>query len=97
MKTYDKTVIDSIRDFRRRVLENDIVLGIIGDYHISDNTILEALSKSLPMKPQRNWVFLDNSYELGDCPTCSSLVDSEEQKNYCSWCGQALDWSEENE
>ena len=30
-------------------------------------------------------------YEYGECPTCG--VFSDKSKNYCSNCGQALDWN----
>lgn len=46
----------------------------------------EALKKQIPRKPVevRNEIV---------CPTCKTLVGS---SPYCRYCGQALDWSDNN-
>lgn len=46
----------------------------------------EALEKQIPRKPVevRNEIV---------CPTCKTLVGS---SPYCRYCGQALDWSDNN-
>lgn len=52
-------------------------------------------------KPKRPMAILNGKH--GVCPCCESLVSQYEISNgekeipHCKWCGQALDWSEENE
>ncbi len=46
----------------------------------------ELVKKSTPMKP----TFVE-SYPSGECPNCNESIGS---RNYCSNCGQAIDWSE---
>ena len=46
----------------------------------------EALDKQIPKKPAVNMA------EYGVCPTCGRSIDTD----YCIYCGQALDWSEED-
>ena len=66
---------------------------------IDDKTALEmaiqALEKQVPKKVVN---FMLNDGKLikvfkGICPYCQCIVTNE----YCSRCGQALDWSDENE
>ena len=56
----------------------------------------EALEKQIPKKPQTATYFYGFKYS---CPACSKTLcfDFDEQKEYCPECGQALDWSDENE
>ena len=55
---------------------------------------IEALEKQIPKKPR---FYAHNYY----CTECGNLVGNNEFKwqrfLYCDKCGQALDWSEENE
>lgn len=38
----------------------------------------------------------DNTYLNGNCPNCHYIVDSTNMvEKYCQYCGQALDWSED--
>lgn len=86
----DKTVVDSIRDFRRRVLEDDLIKGIVRDYNIADSVIIEALAKSIPMKPI-------GGREVMECAVCDSALELSCLNNrpkFCYDCGQALDWSD---
>lgn len=60
---------------------------------------IEALEKQIPKKPlKQEFYFLD--FRLV-CPECKkSIVNvwnkAEYKPNYCHYCGQALDWSENN-
>ena len=68
---------------------------------IDDKTALEmaiqALEKQVPKKP-----IVKTSYICGKkyyCSECKHYIcaDCNTKKSYCSNCGQALDWSDENE
>ena len=52
---------------------------------------IKALEKR---KPKRLIKFGEDHY---DCPDCMKRFNGFVQFRYCSGCGQALDWSEENE
>lgn len=60
---------------------------------------IEALEKQVPMKP----VLKGLSY--GDlnggfaeyCSKCDIMIESMDWEKYCPNCGQAIDWSVENE
>ena len=52
---------------------------------------IEALEKQIPKKP----------YDIVHCPLCKIEVELQpidtEQVTYCLHCGQAIDWSEQND
>lgn len=50
--------------------------------------VQEAIEKQKPKKPTNKQI-----EGIGDCPMCKSSVLS--QLEYCLFCGQKLDWSEE--
>lgn len=57
------------------------------------------LNKQIPVRPIE--FFTGNEYEC-KCPKCGGLLDTPndvvvECIQYCGWCGQKLDWSEEDE
>ena len=52
----------------------------------------EALEKQMPKKPIEKYVDHDDA-EAGLCPFCNEGVD--EKMNFCSYCGQAIDWSDD--
>jgi len=63
---------------------------------------IEALQKQLPQKPYIQVVEIDYyEHDCVKCPNCDSLLGyassclNEEayQDDYCSKCGQSLDWS----
>lgn len=57
---------------------------------------VEALEKQIPKKPLDGIDFARNEYRI--CCECSAIVkDGEWRANYCPDCGQAIDWSENNE
>ena len=60
-------------------------------------TAKEALEKQLPKKPFERHHAIDGLYEVkwGLCHTCEEVISDD--KKYCPNCGQAIDWSEEDE
>ncbi len=62
----------------------------------------QALEKQIPKKPDIYGDGYDNNgnliYDTYDCPNCHTSYEIEcEKYDYCPCCGQALNWSEENE
>lgn len=66
------------------------------------NTIIESLTKQTPQKVTHEATLIRDT----TCPRCKNVVGSyidfngvktKVQYQYCSICGQALDWSDENE
>lgn len=60
-------------------------------------TAIEALEKQLPKKVNYEGAFINNGftrYRMAKCPTCERWYRSNDENNYCSGCGQKLDWSE---
>lgn len=60
---------------------------------------IEALEKQMPKKPTFEGNGFDRNgniiYDIWICPCCGEKyeVDYDDYK-YCPWCGQALDWSD---
>lgn len=54
-------------------------------------TAMQALEKQMPKKPIRLLY-----HEVGDCPFCETTVYISED-GFCPSCGQALDWSDNDE
>lgn len=71
------------------------------DLYPYEDAICSALKKQIPMKP----IILDGcvaieaggkSYEIyGLCPCCRTPIVQRVEPPYCTNCGQAVDWSEE--
>ena len=53
---------------------------------------IEALEKQIQKKPIEKYTDYDGT-EAGLCPFCNEGVD--EKMNFCSYCGQAIDWSDD--
>lgn len=77
---------------------------MVGDYDKSIydrdkealQTAITALEKQMPKKVLNLMLNADGKTTKvfkGICPCCQCIVTNE----YCSRCGQALDWSDENE
>ena len=52
---------------------------------------INAINKRIPKKPIEKFAFSDD-IEAGLCPLCNEGVN--EEMNFCSYCGQAIDWEE---
>lgn len=60
-------------------------------------TAIEALEKQLAKRVNYEGAFINNGftrYQMAKCPTCERWYRSNDENNYCSGCGQELDWSE---
>lgn len=58
---------------------------------------IEALEKQLPKRVNYEGAFINSGftrYQMAKCPTCERWYSSNDEINYCSGCGQKLDWSE---
>ena len=70
-----------------------------GSYEEDKKLISELVDKATSKKP----IFLKKEpkdfYKIVRCPICSTdiVLMFYQQNKYCSECGQALDWSEEND
>ena len=77
------------------------------DYSVAFETAIEALDKQIPKKPRyvdtrfrhhgrktSDGSSLDECYE---CPNCNShFFNAFDSEKCCKYCGQALDWSDDN-
>ena len=72
-------------------------LNSIAIYHFDKYTAnaidmaINTLEKQIPKEPIEKFAFSDD-IGAGLCPFCNEGVD--EEMNFCSYCGQALDWKE---
>lgn len=60
-------------------------------------TAIKALEKQLPKRVNYEGAFINSGftrYQMAKCPTCERWYSSNDEINYCSGCGQKLDWSE---
>lgn len=55
----------------------------------------EAMTKQIKAKPLNKTDEYDG--EHGECPCCGIAVADYAEYNVCSKCGQAIDWSDEND
>lgn len=73
-------------------------LNSVDIYHFDKYTkyaidlAIEALDKQILKKPIEKYTDYDGT-EAGLCPFCNEGVD--EKMNFCSYCGQAIDWSDD--
>lgn len=63
------------------------------DYAIAIDMAKEALEKQIPKKPISLGEDIDR--DVGQCPNCKEIIDTYEDYKYCSDCGQAIDWRDE--
>lgn len=63
------------------------------DYAVAIDTAIEALEKQIPKKPISLGEDIDR--DVGQCPNCKEIIDTYEDYKYCSDCGQAIDWGDE--
>lgn len=64
------------------------------DYCKASNIAIKALEKQIPKKPKMRHFKKYDRYNDGWCPCCESYVIEENNKNFCSECGQRLDWGD---
>lgn len=56
---------------------------------LTKNVLKKLIEKQIPKKPK----YIEGDYDMPLCPCCGMSVD-ENEENYCSVCGQALDWGD---
>lgn len=71
--------------------QKEIVTGEYPDVAESIDMAIKALEKQMPRKPNLKDVGTDQWLE---CPSCYDTKIDDEGTEYCSACGQKLDWSE---
>lgn len=59
----------------------------------------EALEKQMPKKvmPELKKIMTEEQQGIiryPKCPNCSRTINAEHISDYCTYCGQALDWSD---
>lgn len=97
---------DSIEDeIVKQVVKTAQEIGITDVVVLNKNAILKAVYKEVPRKPIANKVDVDKlkvangifrkNAKIYHCSTCDSFVKRAD--DYCSCCGQKLDWEVENE
>lgn len=58
------------------------------------DTLQELVDKVIPKKPD---LFYKTTSMLVKCPNCGTWMNEGQDVNYCDNCGQAIDWSDEDE
>ncbi len=84
-----QTVKDNIAIMESEDITQD---NIDAGYYLQlehEKFVLEALEKQLPKKP----LYIEYC-DFPFCPRCKKSIDENMEDNYCSVCGQALDWNE---
>ena len=87
--------------FRKYKILRDWILehGVRKVSATGEQVIIEALGKQIPKKPKieihENRV--KSEQEVPCCPSCSQNLEELIGNLYCPNCGQAIDWSEEND
>ena len=57
-----------------------------------EKNLLQELVDKATQKKVVNWL---RDKSMACCPYCGSAGHSEEEHKYCYYCGQAIDWSDE--
>lgn len=61
---------------------------------------IEALEKQIPMEHHHTRIFeIHDKARISICSSCLGCIVTrkDEFPKFCTWCGQALDWSDQNE
>ena len=64
------------------------------EFYMAIKLTIEAIENQILKKP-KNITFDDGYLEFWNCPNCHFQHDSIQA--YCEYCGQAIDWSIDNE
>ena len=81
-------------EIKQKAIEN----GIKTEYLLNEKAIINALEKQIPKKPITDKERMITIYRCGCGKHLVTLCDKDiivgTIQNYCSNCGQALDWSD---
>lgn len=75
-------------------VENEIEEIKASKFITALKTAISALEKQIPKKPKLMDKPLINSKRWFYCPNCNASRHTDIKVNHCSYCGQALDWSD---
>lgn len=95
--------IGTVEEVKTQKHNLGVAYKIISDYE-AIGTVEECRETVEKQEAERieyetNAVFSNgfSHYRMGKCPICDNRYNSNDEINYCSKCGQKLDWSEEDE
>ena len=76
------------------------MLGDSEQMECAKKIAVEALNKQIPKKIICEVVEIKSEVKQGyirylKCPNCKRNIDEENTVHFCTYCGQALDWSDE--
>ena len=69
----------------------------IDEYWQAGELAIKALKKEIPKKPIHVRTFKELGIEFCKCPNCGFIRRKDLFPQYCEFCGQAIDRSENNE
>ena len=87
------TESEAIEEFKQRLeLIEKCYRGEVEDYKQALEIGVKALEKQIPRKP-----ITHSNTNIADCPCCGATVRGIKNPfgDWCSNCGQKLDWSDE--
>lgn len=85
---YDMTMLKKI--------QGDEAFGV---YHYLTNGADLKSIREIPMQHHHTKVFeIHDKVRISVCPNCLGMIvtNAEEFPKFCTWCGQAIDWSDMN-
>ena len=54
-----------------------------------------AIERDIPVQPKLITATREDFDDTFECPSCAKRFSSYDEFDFCPWCGQRLDWSEE--
>ena len=59
------------------------------------NRVQAAIERDIPVQPKLITATREDFDDTFECPSCAKRFSSFDEFDFCPWCGQRLDWSEE--
>ena len=88
-KAVDSAVIMEIQKI---AVEN----GIETKFVLNEKNIIDAIKKQIPIGHHHTRIDkIKDKARISICPSCLGCIITKEKEypNFCTWCGQKLDWS----
>ncbi len=82
------------------ILENEYTSDVYiskANLDLAIEKAVKALEKRIPQKPNYEEDYYDEDCDTWLCPKCGRRFVDYEIYNYCPYCGQAIDRSDEDE